>query len=78
MNNAQTQDWRRTPRLPNGLYVGLYSILRTRLNVEHSAHTTHHGKSGAPRCAIPADSLRSEPRTPPHEPVLTSTLHASS
>jgi hypothetical protein len=37
MNIARTQDWRRTPQPPNGLYVGFYSISRTRLKL-HSMY----------------------------------------
>jgi hypothetical protein len=92
MNNVRTQDWRRTPRPPNDLYVGFYSISRTRLNLEHKIYMALYSLETSQRphdpprqvwrarCTIPADlvSLRSEPRTPPHESVLTSTLHASS
>jgi hypothetical protein len=65
MNSVRTQDWRRTPRPPNDLYVGFYSISRTRLNLEHKIYMALYSLETSQR---PHDPPRQVWRAQMHHP----------
>jgi hypothetical protein len=65
MNNARAQTWRRTPRPPRGLYVGLLLDQRTRLNLAHKDYTALYSPSDDAAPTQPtAANLARRTRTP--------------
>ena len=88
MNSALAQQWRRTPRPPHSLYVGTLIDKMDSTQLVHKDYMAIYSPAASQRPHVPPrrvrlrtdapsrqtrPSLRSEPCTPPHEPVFTST-----